>query len=223
MIKAVIFDMFETLVTHYNCPVYFGRQIAEDAGIRAEEFLPAWDGREDERTLGQATLEEVIEKILRDFDVYSDETFQKIIRKRKESKISCFQNMHPEIIPMLAGLKSAGCKIGLITNCFSEEQEVIRDSVLLPYFDVPLLSCEVGLKKPDPAIFKLSMEKLGVKPEECLYVGDGGTQELETALAVGMNPLQAVWYLKSGTLQPAKRKAEFEAAESPMEVLKWLS
>ena len=38
MIKAVIFDVFETLVTHYNCPLYFGEQIAEDIGICNERY-----------------------------------------------------------------------------------------------------------------------------------------------------------------------------------------
>ena len=50
-------------------------------------------------------------------------------------------------------------------------------------------------------------------------MGDGGSLELETAQAVGMNPLRAAWYLKDGTRQPAKRKAEFSQAESPMDVV----
>ena len=47
MIRAVIFDMFETLITHYNSPLYFGKQMAEDAGIPENRFLItlAADGR----------------------------------------------------------------------------------------------------------------------------------------------------------------------------------
>ena len=62
------------------------------------------------------------------------------------------------------------------------------------------------------------MEGLGLDPEECLYVGDGGSLELETAQAVGMHPLQAAWYLKDGTRQPVKRKVEFKQAETPLDV-----
>ena len=39
MIKAVIFDMYETLITQYNNPQYFGRHIAKDAGIEESVFM----------------------------------------------------------------------------------------------------------------------------------------------------------------------------------------
>ena len=41
-IQAVIFDMYETLVTQFCSPLYYGTQIAEDLGLRPEEFLPGW-------------------------------------------------------------------------------------------------------------------------------------------------------------------------------------
>ena len=68
-------------------------------------------------------------------------------------------------------------------------------------------------------IFQKCAHTLAVVPQECLYVGDGGSFELETAQAIGMHPIQAAWYLKDGVNQPAKRKAEFVQAESPMDVL----
>ena len=63
------------------------------------------------------------------------------------------------------------------------------------------------------------MSELAVVPEECLYIGDGGSFELETAKSLGMHPLQAAWYLKDGVNQPAKRKKEFLQAESPLDVI----
>jgi hypothetical protein len=55
-------------------------------------------------------------------------------------------------------------------------------------------------KYPDKSflerIFRGFGKDLGVMPEECLYVGDGGSYELESALSFGMHPVQAVWYLK---------------------------
>ena len=58
-----------------------------------------------------------------------------------------------------------------------------------------------------------------IEAEECLYIGDGGTFELETARALGMHPLQATWYLKDGVNQPAKRKQEFSQVESPWDII----
>ena len=58
-----------------------------------------------------------------------------------------------------------------------------------------------------------------MKAENCVYVGDGGSQELEMAAKLGMQTIQAVWYLKEGTLQTSKRMEAFTQAERPLEVL----
>ena len=52
-----------------------------------------------------------------------------------------------------------------------------------------MASCVVGMKKPDPQIYLLVCEKLGVNPEDCVYVGDGGSNELTGAAGVGMYPV----------------------------------
>ena len=222
MIKAVIFDMYETLITHYESPLYFGEQMAADAGIAKEEFLRLWRAADSDRTVGKQTLEQLIESILRKTNRYSKPLLEHIVEKRKASKRELFRHLDPEILPMLEGLKKRGLLIGLISNCFSEEVGPIRESELFSYVDVPLLSYELGLKKPDEAIFLRCIEKLSVSAEECLYVGDGGSHELETAEKLGMKPLQAVWYLQQGSKQPVWRKPEFWQAERPLEVLDFL-
>ena len=100
MIKAVIFDMFETLVTHFESPVYIAKQISNDIGIAENRFREIWDTTDDDRTLGKRSLEDVIEEILKVNDCYSLELFEKIIAKRKLSKKECFEHIHPEIIPL---------------------------------------------------------------------------------------------------------------------------
>lgn len=219
MIKAVIFDMFETLITHFESPLYMGKQITTDIGITEQKFREIWNATDDDRTLGERTFEDVIEEILRVNHCYTTELFETIVAKRKMSKIECFEHIHPEIIPLFKTLKERDIKIGLITNCYFEESEVIKDSIFFDYFDSVCMSCELGIKKPDVRIFERCMKELDVVPEECLYVGDGGSHELETARELGMHPLQAVWYLKDGVNQPAKRKKEFSQAELPSEVL----
>ena len=220
MIKAVIFDMFETLVTHFESPVYMAKQISNDIGISEEKFREVWNPTDDDRTLGKRTLEDVIEEVLKVNHCYSTELFEKIITKRKMSKIECFEHIHPEIIPLFMTLKEQNIKIGLITNCYFEERDVIKDSIFFDYFDSVCMSCEMGIKKPDVKIFQKCMRDLMVAPEECLYIGDGGAFELETAQMLGMYPLQATWYLKDGVNQPAKKKKEFLQAEAPLEVMK---
>lgn len=222
MIRAVIFDMFETLITHYQSPLYFGSQMARDAGISEDSFQALWQTTDYDRCIGRATLEEVLERILRENQRYSEKLLKDIAKKRKEAKRECFRHVHPEIMPMLSQLKERGFLVGLISNCFFEEAEVIRESELFPCFDAVFLSCEQGVRKPDEEIFLRCMKKLSVKAEECLYVGDGGSYELETAKKLGMTEVQAVWYLKEGTAQPAGRKQGFVQVERPLDVLRFL-
>ena len=131
MIKAVIFDMFETLVTHFESPVYMAKQICADIGISEQKFREIWDVTDEDRTLGKKSLEEVIEASLKANNRYSAELFELIITKRKMSKIECFKHIHPEIIPLLMAIKEQNIKIGLITNCYFEESDAIKNSVLV--------------------------------------------------------------------------------------------
>lgn len=222
MIKAVIFDMYETLITHYESPLYFGAQMASDAGIAEEKFRELWTPTEKDRTIGKISLEEILEKILRENKCYSESKMNFIVKKRIQAKEEVFEHLHKEIIPMLNLLKEKGILIGLISNCFSEESMVIKKSILYPYFDAACLSYDEGMQKPDMAIFQRCLEKLKIQANECLYVGDGGSYELETAEKVGMKAVQAVWYLKEGTNQPSKRKAEFQQIETPLDILKMM-
>ena len=50
-------------------------------------------------------------------------------------------------------------------------------------------------------------------------MGDGGSNELEAAQRLGMQVVQAVWYLKEGINQPAQRKTDFEQIEKPMDII----
>jgi len=50
-------------------------------------------------------------------------------------------------------------------------------------------------------------------------VGDGGSNELEAAQRLGIQVVQAVWYLKEGINQPAQRKTDFEHIEKLMDII----
>jgi putative hydrolase of the HAD superfamily len=84
-----------------------------------------------------------------------------------------------------------------------------------------VLSCETGLVKPDPEIFKLCAARLGVRPEDCLYVGDGGSDELRGASTVGMTPVQAVWFTR-GHVAECENQEGFPILNSPQEVIHFL-
>ena len=88
MIKAVIFDMYETLITLFDSPLYFGTQMASDAGIAEERFQETWRAEEKNRMTGKITLEELLEKILRENNCFSEEKMNYILKKELPPKIS---------------------------------------------------------------------------------------------------------------------------------------
>jgi len=203
MFSAVLFDMYETLVTLSSMPPYFGRQMAEDAGVAPEMFYPVWKATEDDRTLGRVTVSQALAQVLTACGCYTPELTQRLASKRYATHTACFERLHPGILPMLSALRAKGLRLGLISNCYDEEAAIIRSSTLFPYFDVAFLSCEKAMKKPDAAIFTDCAKALGVKCEECLYIGDGGSNELAAAQSVSMHPAQALWYIPAEAQLPA--------------------
>lgn len=93
----------------------------------------------------------------------------------------------PEAIPMLTALRQGGYATGLISNCPAIAADLWPESPLAPLIDVAIFSCRVGLLKPDPRIYHLACERLGIAADRCLYVGDGGSRELSGAAACGMD------------------------------------
>ncbi len=222
-IQAVIFDMYETLVTQLQSPLYYGTQIAQDLGVAPEAFLPDWRKTEEDRATGKKTFEEVMEMLTRQQGIYTQALHNRVVERRVAVQADCFSHLHPQILPILRALKERGVRIGLITNCFSEEAKLIRESELFPFFDAPCLSWETGIRKPDPTLYRACLEKLGIPAENCLYVGDGGSRELEAADLLGMQALQATWYRREGFEKyQAAIRPEFPQISEPMQLLTWI-
>lgn len=66
---------------------------------------------------------------------------------------------------------------------------MFRRHQLARLVDEAVFSCEVGAAKPDPVIYREVCQRLGVQARNCVYLGDGGSRELEGALHVGMKPV----------------------------------
>ena len=219
MTKAVIFDMYETLITHYTTDLYFSEDMARDAQIEYQDFYRTWKATDADRTLGNMTFREVIKRILVENNAWTQEKYDLIIKKRTQTKEKLFTKLHPEILTMLDSIKEKGLKIALISNCFDEEACVIRKSILAPYFDVICLSCELGMRKPEKGIFTKCLEELNLSPKECVYCGDGGSSELEAASALGMKCFQACWYFSPNNEGILSRKDGFVQLERPLELV----
>ena len=95
-----------------------------------------------------------------------------------------------EMVSVVHELRRRGLKLGCITNNVTREEDpAARPLVLEDLFDVVIESSKVGLRKPDPRIYHLACEQLGVAPEEVVFLDDFGVN-LKSARALGMTTIK---------------------------------
>jgi putative hydrolase of the HAD superfamily len=92
----------------------------------------------------------------------------------------------PGAVETLTELRARGLRLGLITVCMDDVPALWPETPFEGLFDAEVFSCSVGLRKPDPRIYLLACEQLGVEPHEAMFVGDGDNDELAGAERVGM-------------------------------------
>ena len=106
------------------------------------------------------------------------------------------------VLPMLRTFKRQGYLVGLITNGRHELQYAKLEMTGLRYiFDEILVSGDCGCEKPDKEIFLAACEKLGITPEEAVYVGDNRRNDVDGAKGAGM---RAVWLCATNDTQTGR-------------------
>jgi putative hydrolase of the HAD superfamily len=94
--------------------------------------------------------------------------------------------LFPDVAPTLAALRPTGLTLGLLSNWEDWLGDLLTALNLRAAFAHVLVSGELGLEKPDPAIFHRTLEVAGVAPAECVYVGDSLHHDIEPCLALGI-------------------------------------
>jgi putative hydrolase of the HAD superfamily len=188
---AVIFDLFGTLIDER--PQAYAAMMATVARLLGVEL----------DALYEASLADVPN---RDIGVYSGvaEQYDVLCQTLKISPspehlaaaIEEYTNLQGSrlvpregVIETLDAIAALGIKRGLISNTAPVISGLWADTVFPANLDVAVLSAEVHIRKPDAGIYLLACNQLGVRPEDCLYVGDGGSNELTGAANVGMTPV----------------------------------
>ena len=194
MIKAILFDFDDTLGNReyaaYNLyrdllQPYFSDDLTLEAALQdtlvAEQY-------------GNCNKDYVQERIEKRYHI----SFDFILKKKWEDLIGKYSLPFEDTVETLDYLKQK-YRLGVITNGFIFTQnEKLSHSGLSEYFEMILASEEAGVNKPDPYIFSYAAEKMGLKPEECVYVGDVFSNDVFGALKAGMD---AVWVWKRGARQ----------------------
>ncbi|RKD28613.1 HAD family hydrolase [Lacrimispora algidixylanolytica] len=189
MTKAIFFDLFFTLVY----PGYLNENENDVIGISLSE----WEGYAennvlyDERAKGKIKNDrEIIDKIVNRMPYKLTELQKQVILEKREERMKkallIVDNM---ILEILQKIRASGIKLGIISNADVIDIKYWNDSPLSELFDLALFSCDVGMVKPEAEIYQFAMKKLNVKPEESIFIGDGGSNELYGARSVGMKTI----------------------------------
>jgi putative hydrolase of the HAD superfamily len=187
--QAVIFDLFGTLVDDFATSVgQTYSELAKALQVPIEQFMPLWRQTTKMRSDGTfQTVEAGIEHVCGIMGLrVGAEEMTKAVEIRLEQARRALEP-RPEAVATLGRLKDDGYKTGLLSNCSVEIPIIWPETVFADLIETAVFSCRARLMKPDPRIYQLACELLGVMPERCLYVADGENHELAAAANVGLH------------------------------------
>jgi len=99
---------------------------------------------------------------------------------------------------ILLGRLKGQAKLGVVSNFYGNLEAQLDEAGLTVFLDTVVESVQVGLEKPDPAIYRLAAERLALSPETIVMVGDNFERDVRPAKATGM----ATIWLRRGRAEP---------------------
>ena len=167
-IEAGIFDVGGVLISNQMEHVW--RDVLETLQLEETVFRTAW--REMGPALGSGQIEEAefwrgfLERTDASGALPEDSLFVREYGRR--------WSVHQEVLDLVARVKELGLKTAVLSNTIAAHVSHNRARQLYDAFDVLVFSNEVGMSKPDTAIFRRSLERLGLsdRPEAAFFVDD---------------------------------------------------
>ena len=117
---------------------------------------------------------------------------------------------YPEVPDVLRRLRAGGARLAVVSNWDVSLHDVLVRIGLSQLVETVLTSAELGVAKPDPAIFRAALERLSAAPEDALHVGDSLEADVHGARAAGVEP---VLVARDGGPVPAGVRAVTTLAE----------
>jgi FMN phosphatase YigB (HAD superfamily) len=197
MLRAVLFDLFETLVTESRTRPAGVSSLAAELGCDRDAFRRQWKMRRPAVTAGQVSFGRALSDIATSLGSHVDElTLQRLCDQRSRTKAEPFTPIEPQVLVVLDYLRSRDVRLGVISNCFAEDVAAWPRCSLASRVDCALFSFDTGLAKPDPAIYLEATRRLRVDVSDTWFIGDGADEELPGAGQAGLRAFKALWFLK---------------------------
>lgn len=195
-LKAVIFDLGLTLIRTESFPEIYMRILARFGVIASlDDIVTAQEATE--READTSTYDESRRKefwtaynasLLKKLGVSENVVF--LAEKIDELWWDCSHvQLYSDVEPTLSHLKARGLKLGLVSNGFTKDLDHILDEMgLKKWFDTIVCIESCNCAKPNKEIFLYALDKLGLEPNEAVFVGDSVKQDYEGAFNVGIRP-----------------------------------
>ena len=202
MIKAVFFDFYNTLVRFWppldqiqqaSCQEFgfhvepeainYGYSVADIYFNRENEMKPLATRDDEERLEFFARYEQIL------LDNAGLPVSLDLARQIWQIAISVPKDFiaFEDTVAVLEEMKQKGYLVGVISNLRRDMDQLCSDLGLAPYLDFCITSAEVGVEKPDPAIFVAALARAGVGPGEAVHVGDQPRSDLVGAKGAGLH------------------------------------
>ncbi|MFI7064393.1 HAD family hydrolase [Kribbella sp. NPDC050124] len=191
--KALLVDLFSTLVPAGDAERdAVHEQMSETLGVDLDAFRREFAATAYERFVGAyGDLPSTLRVIARRTGVDpSDKQVLDATALRRDLSRRLLNAAPAGTLAALEDLRSAGWRLGLVSNITSETQLQWAHSPLPPYFETTAFSAEVGAAKPEAKIYLAACNALDVPPSDCIYIGDGNDNELPAAAALGMHAIR---------------------------------
>jgi putative hydrolase of the HAD superfamily len=188
--RAVLFDFFGTL-TEAVARGPWHAAIARRLGCDPAAFTAVLDRSFASRSRGvfgtaESTLRWVCDQLGAD---PPDDRLRAAVRARVAAVWADAQ-LRPDAVSALVAVRRRGLCTAVVSDCGYELPAFLPELPVAPLLDTCVYSVDVGECKPHPAIYQAACDRLRVPPDECLYIGDGGSQELTGAADIGMHPVR---------------------------------
>ena len=166
MIKALIFDTGGVL--HADESKIIHAEIMSEFGLAKEKFKYAW-----RRLIPRLNRGEMPEKNFWQLFIKLSHSTASI--PKESPLLSAFvkhYKIDSNMIETVKSLKKQGYKLAVLSNTCKPHTDYNKKAGLYDEFSVLVLSNEVGMKKPEPRIYKLALEKLNTRPDESVFIDD---------------------------------------------------
>lgn len=188
--RAVLFDFFGTL-TRAVIRGPWHAEIARRLGCAPAAFTAVLDRSFRARARGafggpEATLRWVCGQL--GVEPPADRLAEAV--RARIAAVRADTRLRGDALSTLAALRARGLATAVVSDCGYELPAFLPRLPVSGLLDAQVYSVDVGECKPHPAMYETACQRLGVPPSDCLYVGDGGGQELTGARAAGMQAVR---------------------------------